>query len=147
MSIGCGCGALTTQFDDLQDGVLNVPHDGVGPEARIGIEVGGEALAAEEVEATRAVRERFEAIFAFQNVEVWTADGYVLIEGGWRNCVGVRLDAEGEVVESVPVVDGFGEDKPSGKRCVADAADSFMRERCGDWTREAYAPCPRRRQF
>src|SRR5665213_780999 len=113
-------------LNHFEDAGLEVLHDGIGPEASVGVEVGGEALMAGEVEQSVTVGERFEAVLAVEYVEVTAADGDVLVEGGGGNVGGVGADAEGEAALGLPCGDGFDEHEATLEAGMADSADSFV---------------------
>ena len=117
-------------LDDVEDVGLHVAHDGVGPHGGVGVEVGGEALVAAEVEEGVAVGERFEVVLAGEDIEEAAADGDVLVERGGGDGGGVGLDGEDDALVGIPVGDGFGEVEAALEAGVADAADAFVRE-CG----------------
>ena len=138
---------LAAVLDDLEDAGLEILHNGVGPEAGVVVEVGGEALVAGEVEEDVSVRQRFETILPVEDIEVATADGDVLVEGGGWDICAVRTDGEGETVVWFPGVDGFDEGETALKGGVTDAADAFVRKRGFDGPGEADAVCPRGAKF
>ena len=74
---------------------MKILHDRVGPKPGIAVEIGGETLVAGEMKQGVAVRQRFEAVLAIQDVEVAAADGDVLVERGGRDVGCVGTDAEG----------------------------------------------------
>ena len=129
-------------LDDGQDAGLEVLHDGVGPEAGVAVEVGGEALVAGEVEEGVAVGEGLEGVLAVEDVEVAAADGDVLVEGGGWDVGGVGLDGEGEAMFGLPGGDGFEEEEAVLEGGVADAADALVGEGGFDGAGEAEAVGP-----
>jgi hypothetical protein len=129
-------------LNNFENAGLEILHDGVGPEAGVLIEAGGEALAAGEVKEDVPVGKRFETVFAIEDIEVTAPDADVLVEGCGRNVSGVGMDSEGEPVFGIPCGDGFDEEETMLKAGMTDAAYAFGRDGGFDGTGKADAVGP-----
>ncbi len=124
---------------DLENVVLNAPHDAVSPPARVEVEAGRHTMTAAEHEARSRRGQRVQLVCTGEHIEEWTADRDVRIEGGWRNRIGVRPNREAEQRIGNPRGNGLGEYQPVLESRPTDAANARTRQRRADRPRKSRA--------
>ncbi len=91
----------------IENALLQVAHDGVGPERGVGVEVGAEPFLAAEVEKDRSIGKRLKPVLAVEDIEEASADGYMVVQRVGRDVFRVCRDGESDALAGFPTGDGL----------------------------------------